>query len=95
MAITNEFDHAPAADLDYGFTWASWLETGETIVTSDWAVTPSGMTLSNEAVDGAITSVFASAGTVNVVYYLTNTITTSAVPPRTDSRTVILSCKKR
>lgn len=88
----NEFDHAPAASLDYGFTWTDWLEAGETITGSTWTATV-GMTLSLDQISGATTSVFASGGVVSQLYYLTNTITTSE--SRSDSRVIVLSCKVR
>lgn len=85
-----EFDHAPDANLDYGFVWT--LDTGETITNSSWAAT-TGITLSNLQVNVTTTSVFAAGGTIGQLYQLTNTIVTSL--GKTDSRTITLSCKRR
>lgn len=91
-----EFDHAPGADLDYGFDWREnkWLETGETVTNSVWTVQPAGVTLTRQQiVQDAVTSVFAAGGTNGRQYVLTNTITTSK--GRTDSRTIRLNCRPR
>lgn len=91
-----QFDHAPGADLDYGFDWREngWLETGETVTNSNWSVQPAGMTLSRQQIaQDVITSVFAAGGITARQYVLTNTITTSK--GRTDSRTIRLNCKVR
>jgi hypothetical protein len=93
-----EFDHAPNSNLDYGFNWLArgWLDAGETITTSAWEAT-SGVTLSHQQNLLGITSVFVSGGTLGNIYKLVNTITTltSNGLSRTDSRTLILSCKNR
>lgn len=90
----NEYDHAPGANLDYGFDWSDFLTTGETIATSSWTAT-SGITLSNPSVTGSITATFAAGGVEGVLYTLTNTIVTNASPARTDIRTLVLSCKRK
>ncbi len=91
-----EFDHAPGADLDYGFDWHEngWLETGETVTNSVWSVHPTDITLSRQQIDqDVITSVFVAGGINGRQYVLTNTIETSM--GRVDSRTIRLSCKTR
>lgn len=100
MTCTNEqaaqYDHAPGADLDYGFDWATngWLEDGEIVTTSTWSVQPAGITLSRQQIaQDAITSVFAAGGVQGRRYLLTNTITTSA--GRKDSRNITLDCMIR
>lgn len=35
----------PHAVLDYGVTLTSWLATGETVSSSTWTLTPSGLTV--------------------------------------------------
>lgn len=85
--------HAPGADLDYSVNWMPWLDSGETIATSDWTAS-TGITLSRAAVVGStMASVFAAGGVAGQSYVLTNTITTSA--GRTDSRTITLRCAVR
>ena len=89
---TQIFDHAVGAALDYSFDWGtgSWLQDGETIITSVWDV-PEGLTKSNEQILGGITSVFISGGSNGEVYKVINTVTTSNIPSRIDSRTLIIS----
>jgi hypothetical protein len=98
MAITCEFDHAPDSNLDYGFNWQArgWLALGETITSSSWTVN-FGVTLSNPQNLSGITSVFVRGGSVGTIYKLVNTISTTASDglTRSDSRTIILSCKNR
>lgn len=96
MTEQTQFDHAPGADLDYGFDWAEngYLEEGETVTNSAWSVQPAGITLTRQQIaQDVITSVFAAGGVQGRRYVLTNTITTSA--GRIDSRTITLNCKPR
>lgn len=88
----SEFEHAPNADLDYGFIWTKWLEQGETITSSTWEAS-TGITLSKPQIDGNVTSVFAAGGEANKFYKLVNTIVTSE--GRKDTRTLTLSCVAR
>jgi len=91
MQTSNEFVHAPLAKLDYGFDWSLWLDTGETVATSSWAV--SGLTSSDASNTGTVTAVFVEGGVVGQTYSLTNNIVTSV--GRKDSRTIKLICKTR
>lgn len=89
----HEFDHAVGANLDYGFNWGkNWLEIGEAITGSVWDA-PTGIVKASEQSINGVTSVFLSGLVEGSVYRVTNTINTSN--GRTDSRTLILSCKKR
>jgi hypothetical protein len=70
---------APGAVIDYPIQWA--LETGETISTSAWAVTPAGemvVEAGSGVIDGLVTACLVSGGVFRRVYSLKNTITTSA-----------------
>lgn len=89
------FDHAPGADLDYGFNWRGngYLNTGETVTASAWAISPAGTLTRQQIINEEISSVFVAGLRLNTDYQLTNTITTSE--GRTDSRTIHLSCVKR
>lgn len=92
-----EYEHAVGATLDYSFDWGGkgWLKVGEVITTSLWTV-PIGLTLVSQQNTGSITTVFVSGGVEGKVYEVKNTITTNNITtPRVDSRTIILSCKKR
>jgi hypothetical protein len=75
----------PASILDYVFDWSTYLGT-DTISTSSWSVTPSGLTITSPAATNTTTTatVWASSGTVGVIYILTNHITTAG--GRTEER---------
>ncbi len=90
-----EFLHAPGADLDYGFNWRTngYLESGEAVTISTWAISPAGTLTREQIINAEISSVFVAGLRLNTDYQLTNTITTSE--GRTDSRSIQLSCVKR
>lgn len=88
-----EFDHATGANLDYGFVWP--LKAGENIVSSTWTPTSAGVTMDAELIAGNITSLWLSVGVIGRIYKVVNEIVTDSAPPRIDSRTIVLSCKRR
>jgi hypothetical protein len=67
----------PQDVLDYGFTWSTWLASGETISTSTWTV-ESGITKDSDSNTTTTTTIWLSGGTAGEVYALVNHITTSA-----------------
>lgn len=80
----------PDADLDYGFKWHKWLQTGETVTGSTWAA-DIGITISTDtppSINGAgnITTVWLEDGTAGSNYLVKNHITTSL--GREDDRTM-------
>jgi hypothetical protein len=89
------FEHAPAANLDYGFNWRAnaYLNTAETVTESAWTISPAATLTRLQIINEEISSVFVSGLRLGNEYQLTNTITTSE--GRTDSRTIQLSCVKR
>lgn len=70
-------DKDPSEKLDYAVDWTAWLGSTETITTSTWAATPSGLTLSGQSVTGGKAIVWATGGTAGTVYTVTNHIITS------------------
>jgi hypothetical protein len=79
----------PTATLDYAFNWTAWLQSGETISTAVVTV-PAGITLSTlAAINGGIVTFWLSGGTLDQVYEIACTITTSQ--GRTDSRSFPLT----
>lgn len=94
MSVEKEFIHAPSSKLDYGFDWKTlgWLETGETITSSSWAI-PSNLIKSDERNVNGVTSVMIDGGVSGTSYTITNTITTSN--SRIDSRSIKLTCRQR
>jgi hypothetical protein len=91
----------PDAILDYGFNWQAeedpYLEQGDSIATSTWSVAApdNNLTIGSSSIDTTqtITIVWISAGTLGVVYTLTNQITTAA--GRTDNRSMFIEIKQR
>jgi hypothetical protein len=78
----------PADAADYGLDWTRQLN-GDTILTSAWAVEPTGsLTLGAEANTVTSTSVFLAGGTDGEDYALENTIATAG--GRTFQRSVII-----
>lgn len=82
----------PDATLDYGFDWANWLATGETITGAVWTV-PSGITKSDEDFDADTTLVWLTGGTLGTNYNISCRITTS--DGRIDDRTLIIKVRSR
>lgn len=99
MAFPSYVKH-PDAVLDYGFDYAvdGWLETGETIIASEWDI-PSGLeedTDSSHAAsghDGSTTKVWLGGGTVDEDYDITNHIETSE--GRHEYRTMTIMVRNR
>lgn len=88
-----DFLHDPAARLDYSFTWGEWLDDGETVYNSSWAVTPAGPTLSDSTFDATSTTVWVAGASRGVTYRLTNHVTTTE--GRQDDRSHRLKCVDR
>lgn len=79
------FTKHPGANLDYFEDWEDWLN-GDTIETSFWSASPSGLTLSGSSFTDTRATVFVDGGTLGTVYTLTNSITTAG--DREDSRLI-------
>jgi hypothetical protein len=62
--------------LDYAVDWTAWLETGDTVAASVWAV-PTGITEVSAAFDTHRATIILSGGTAGVHYEVVNTITTA------------------
>lgn len=93
----------PSDVLDYAIDWGSgnvraderWLDAGETIFSSTWAVSPPDLTTSLPAVvnHGTTTVIWLSGGTAGRPYTVTNRITTTA--GRTVERSFTLVIKNQ
>lgn len=73
----NALEQDPHEVLDYLVDWSDQLDTGDTISTSGWTVTPSGPTLSIQSNTTTTATTFLAGGTSGVDYTLENTITTA------------------
>lgn len=76
----------PAAVLDHGMDWSSWLDEGETISAQSVVAAPAGLTIAAIAQANGIVSWRVSGGTLGQDYFATCRITTSI--GRVDERTV-------
>lgn len=81
MAIRN-FVKSASEDLPYAIDWSVLLANeadgaGDTIASSAWDISPTGLTNEGETVDNADTRsiIRVSGGTAGTTYTLTNTIT--------------------
>lgn len=73
-----EYCKAPDESLSYGFDWATWLEGGETILTSTWVV-EAGLSSQNESSNSTITGIILSGGSLGESYIVRNQITTTTM----------------
>lgn len=77
----------PTSVLDYSKDWSSFLEPGETIASSTWAI-PDGIDEpvgKIQSISGSVTTVWLTGGTVETLYELTNHIVTSDGREQDDS----------
>lgn len=92
MTIRSAPPKDPAAILDYTRTWDKWLQSGETITVSTWAIAGDDVALTLGTGGRAATNDTTTAtcwllgGTVGVTYTVTNHIVTNASPAREDER---------
>ena len=96
----------PSADLDYAVDWSkvakgskvAWLQDGDTIISSSWAVDPveedGGLELHSESATATTTRVWIRGGVEGHTYTVTNLVESAA--GRVDERTVLrLSIRDR
>ena len=84
----------PNAVLDYSIDWgAGYLQSGETIGSSIWAIFPADMTQGAAGNTASVASVTVSGGAAGQIYQITNRITTSL--GRTDERSVTVIVEHR
>lgn len=84
------FEKDPQAVLDYSVDWTDFLETNETIFSSQW-FNPEGITVDSNGHTDKVATVWLSGGTLGQSYELVNRITTDNNPARVDERTIIIS----
>jgi hypothetical protein len=89
--VVTEIIKDPNSVLDYGFTWADWLN-GDTISASIWYI-PTGLTLVSDYFTDTDAVVWLSGGTVGSTYTVTNRITTAA--GRIEDRSLLIIVKDK
>lgn len=77
--LRKRYTKDPADVLDYPNNWSDWLDDGETIYSSTWAVSPSGLSMSMPSIvnNGTYAVVWLAGGVANNIYIVTNRITTT------------------
>lgn len=83
----------PNDNLDWGCTWTEWLALAETVATSTWTSTPTGLTHGAESTTDEVTSIFLTGGVAGTTYTLTNRIITNQ--GRTEERSMIIKCQEK
>ena len=81
----------PGSKLDYGLDWSDWQALNnptDPIDSSTWEAVEAGLTLTDSATDGNVTSVWVDGVASDAWYTLVNTVTTQA--GRRDSRVCLL-----
>lgn len=66
----------PASVLDYTIDWSVWLDDGDVITASTWAV-PAGISAVVDTNGTTYATVWLTGGTIGTGYRVTNHITTS------------------
>ena len=83
----------PNAVLDYVIDWSDWLEVGETILSSEWAMNGDA-TIAHNTYTDTVATVWVSGGTAT--FTVTNSITTTSVPvARQDDRSLTIKVKNK
>jgi len=92
-----DWSESPTAVLPYAFDWTEDLGSGETILSSSFAITGPDTNLTilggSESIAAPFTRLWMTGGTLGVVYQITNRITGSLDPGDIDERTSALLIK--
>jgi hypothetical protein len=86
----------PEAALDYAVDWGAEYLAGDTLVQSEWQVSPEedeGLSVVASASDGKIATVTAAGGVSGHLYQLTNHVVLAS--GLTDSRSIVLRVENR
>jgi hypothetical protein len=86
--VPANFSKDPGDILDYAFNWTSWLGASETISSSTWTATPTGITIGSNTFTTTQSTVWLSGGVEGSVYYVKNQIVTNQ--GRTVDRTMTI-----
>lgn len=83
----------PDEVLDYTLDWSARLPDSDTIATSTWIISGSGLTEDTDSKTDTTTTIWLSGGTLNTQYDLTNRVVT--VGGRTMDQTVKLKIRAK
>lgn len=82
----------PDAVLDYAIDWSRWLVAGDAVQSALWTA-PSGISIDDDALSGALATVWLSGGTPGETYVVTCSITTTM--GRADDRSILIAVEER
>lgn len=77
MSRLPTFRKDPDSQLDFGFDWSGWLETGDSITDSSWEVDSADVTIVGDEFTDTKTKVWLSGGAAGTSYRVTNRVTTA------------------
>ena len=83
----------PDSVLDYQIDWSDWLASGESIATSTWTLSATGITQDSKAKTQTTATIWLSGGSAASDYDATNRVTTSG--GRTVDRTIRVRVRER
>lgn len=94
MAVIRH-EKTPQGELDYGIDWRDWLTSPDVVVNAEWSADPIGLQFSAPSLedDGTKTWIFIGAGEEGTTYTVSATIFTDNDPPRTASRSFLLTVR--
>jgi hypothetical protein len=75
--MSSSIQQTPTEVLDWTMNWATRGLGSDTIVSSNWSVSQTGVTLSAPSQTTTTTTIWVTGGTPGNVYTITNNITTS------------------
>ena len=76
MTQTRNLPKSAISVLDIGINWGDWLNTGDTVVLSEWAADPE-ITISRQQMTTTTTSCYIAGGVDGKIYKIYNKITTA------------------
>lgn len=91
--MSNQWIKDPTADLDYEIDWSQWLRSGDTLTSSTWVISPTGLTQQSAYSSPTSTTIWLTGGTVGISYTVTNRITTAQ--GRDDERSLTIQVLDR
>lgn len=93
MAFLKWPDKDPQEVLDYQINWASRLAVDDTIATSTWTISGTGLVKQSDSFEDTFTTIWLTGGTLGLKYILTNRVTTT--DGRTMDQSVTIKIKER
>lgn len=100
IRVIATYQKAPAAQKDFPIDFGPFLQADEKVVGAVYSASPAGLTVgtgayaSTIAADGRSGVVWLLGGTPGITYEVLCTVTTDNVPPRVDSRTIVINVEQ-